>query len=583
MKPEQEAPSDNPTDSESLQVGLRDLEDAVKRGDDAAILDYFRKRRLTDDERTRVQALIDQLGDNAFLVRQRATDALVKFGSRAAGMLRRASRTPDAEVSERAREVLRRVGRKPSKGLMDAVLKRLERSETGNCASVLLDYLPDAESDAEAEEIVSALPSLDCFQEGKILIRVDGAMAPSVARALEAAVTDPAPEKRAAARIILIQNERSMHVRSPALLQDRDPWVRYRVARAWVNRGDAEALPVLIDLLPGLESREAYEVLDILYQAAADEGPAVGLGIGESGRIRCRDAWRQWWSSRNEKMKTGLIREPLLSTAAGPTILVQLVPQFNLNRGVIRELDAQGKLQREIESLGYPVWAVGVQDGHILIVEYRSGRISERGKDGEEVWGVNVDHPLFAQRLPDGSTFIVSRDALWLAERKGSLRVIKSWPERLVATARRCLDGQTLVFTVDGTCIFLDAEGKELRRFETGCKPVLAPGIDVTANKRVIIPDHAGQRILEFSPDGEILWQTPALALQAQTLPGIKPFQQFMPISPACVQRLPDGNTLMVSTTSREVNEIDRLGQVVWRLQGEGSRDGWRPVAATRR
>jgi hypothetical protein len=183
---------------------------------------------------------------------------------------------------------------------------------------------------------------------------------------------------------------------------------------------------------------------------------------------------------------------------------------------------------------------------------------------------VSVPQPVFAQRLPDGSTFIACRDALWTADGKGIKTLIRSWPERIVATARPCLNGDIVLLTVDGTCIFLDSEGKEKRRFETGCKLVHAPGIDVTANNRVLVPDHAGQRVVEFSPQGEVLWQ-------ASVPSGLGT------ASPVCVQRLPDGNTLVTSTAAREVIEISRLGRVVWRLPDVRSGTAARPIAAVRR
>ncbi len=555
VKPKPDDPPPSQPDPAVPSPELLDLTEALRRGDDNALLDFFRRRRLSIDERVHVQSLLDQLGDGSFLIRENAVAALVKFGPRAAGMLRRAARHPDAEIAERARQVLARDTKLPPVLALSVALGRIEGRDNGppDTVAILLDYLPDAATEEFADKVRAAIAELG-LRDG----RPDAA--------LVAALTDQVAEKRAAAGSILA----AVETHRPAvlnLLADADADVRRRIALSLLPLRQKASLPVLIDLLPELDTREAYDVLDLLFHVAGAAGPAVGLGIGEAGRQRCRDLWREWW--RTNGVTLDLAKLPLRLPGAksrGATLVVQI--DLSFNRGAVQERGANGDLKREVESLGSPVWAEALADGHILVVEYRGDRVSERGKDGEEVWGVSVDHPLFAQRLADGSTFIAARDALWIADRAGSPRLIQSWPERIVATARRCPDGQTVVLTVDGTCLFLDAIGKEVRRFETGCKLVLAPGIDVTANKRVLVPDHAGQRILEFSPEGELLWQAKSA-------------------SPVSVQRLADGNTLTASTTAREVVEIDRSENVVWRLRGGRSGPGLglslRPVAATRR
>jgi hypothetical protein len=135
---------------------------------------------------------------------------------------------------------------------------------------------------------------------------------------------------------------------------------------------------------------------------------------------------------------------------------------------------------------------------------------------------------------------------------------ITEWPLRNIATARRMMDGRIVVLTDIGTCVWLDPHGQETRSFETGCQGVLAPGIDVTANGRVLLPDFTGNRVLEFGPSGELLWQATVTR-------------------PVSVQRLPDGNTLVCSASSLELIEVDRQNRVTWR-----HRTSFSPVTAIR-
>ena len=65
--------------------------------------------------------------------------------------------------------------------------------------------------------------------------------------------------------------------------------------------------------------------------------------------------------------------------------------------------------------------------------------------------------------------------------------------------------------------------------------------------------------MIEYGPSGEVLWQATVR-------------------KPTGVQRLPGGRTLVVSSETSEVIEIDRAGKEVWKHRASA-----RPVCARRR
>src|SRR5579871_548277 len=65
--------------------------------DGPALLQFFRTRTLRADDLLEVGALIKQLGDDAFSVREKATERLIRLGPAAGPALRQASRDPDPE------------------------------------------------------------------------------------------------------------------------------------------------------------------------------------------------------------------------------------------------------------------------------------------------------------------------------------------------------------------------------------------------------------------------------------------------------------------------------------------------------
>src|SRR5262245_13476864 len=92
---------------------IRTDEETVKAAglgiDDTALIEFFRSKTLEEGDRDNIAALIRDLGDDDFGVREKASSELVKIGEKAASLLRQAKNSPDAEVARRAEVCLGKI------------------------------------------------------------------------------------------------------------------------------------------------------------------------------------------------------------------------------------------------------------------------------------------------------------------------------------------------------------------------------------------------------------------------------------------------------------------------------------------
>jgi hypothetical protein len=164
--------------------------------DDAALLEFLRKRTLTEAKYTQIKTLIRNLGDASFEVRAKAKEELTALGELAAGMLARVTNDPDAEVASGAQECLKAIGKASDTTLPRAVVRLLARKKPAGVAEVLLGYLPSSVDLNTAQELEAAL-AVVALRDGK----------PD--KALEQALTDKDPIRRAAAAAALGRDDRA--------------------------------------------------------------------------------------------------------------------------------------------------------------------------------------------------------------------------------------------------------------------------------------------------------------------------------------------------------------------------------------
>jgi HEAT repeat protein len=276
-------------DNESEAADLKTLKEAGLDGEDGAgLLNFFRSRTLADEDRDKIQALIRQLGDDDYSVRDRASRELEKIGAPAVSLLRQARRLDDVEVVCRAEKCLERIDKVSGPAVASAAARRLARLKPTGAAETLLAYLPFVEEDSVAEEVESALAAVAL---------VNGQPDQALTQALR---DDALPSKKAAAAVALIRSgseeqRRAMH----RLLEDRSPQVRWRVASALLAIKDVDSVPVLIELLAVLPLSEGRQVETLLNDLGGDLAPKEFLQEDEASRKVCRDAWVAWWKAND--------------------------------------------------------------------------------------------------------------------------------------------------------------------------------------------------------------------------------------------------------------------------------------------
>jgi HEAT repeat protein len=199
--------------------------------DGPGLVEFFRRRGPRAAERARIAALVRQLGDRAYKVRQRAEAELVRIGRPALPFLRAAAQDADLELWQRARLCIAAIkpGREPA--LVRAAARALAARRSSGATTALLSYVPLAPDAATEEEVLMALAQLGSDP------------------ALAAALTDAEASRRAAAALVLGRvGTAAQRERVYKLLADPDGRVRLRAAQGLVAAGDPRALPPLATL-----------------------------------------------------------------------------------------------------------------------------------------------------------------------------------------------------------------------------------------------------------------------------------------------------------------------------------------------
>jgi HEAT repeat protein len=519
-----------------------------------ALLAEFRKRTLTPAGQEKIQALIGQLGHDSFAIRERAVTDLVAYGYLATPFLREALRGTDPERTQRAKNCLQVIAQSEENHLPVSAPRLLVVRKPAGALEVLLAYLPYAEGEPMVREVESALAAL-AFQDGK----------PHAA--LVGALDDQLPLRRAAAAQALVRAQGGNSGKGKAdtttahsarkLLHDGNPMVRARVALALAIARDREAVPVLISALADLSSEEGAEAQEALYLLAGDQSPSVTPGEDAASRRKYRDAWSAWWTAHGAT--ADLARLDAAEHFLGYTLLVQV--QQNTGIGRVLELGRDGKPRWQIDGLQYPVDAYVLGCNRVLITECNGQRVSERDLKGNILWQKQgfPSQPVNAQRLRNGNTFIATVTGVMEVDRHGKELYSHALPGQNLAAAYKSRSGVISCLTQQGTCVQLDATGKQIRSFPTGRAGGWTSAIDVSANGRVLIAEPNQNLVLEFDAQGKTVWQAKAPGATTAT-------------------RLSNGHTLVASVGLQTVSELDGQGKVVWEYK-----DGYGQFRARRR
>jgi hypothetical protein len=510
------------------------------------LLEEFRSRTIPDAEGARLLELVAKLGDPSGEVRAEATAGLIAAGPRAAPLLRRAATGSDARHAALAQGCLKRIEGEAPAPLPAAAARLLALRRPEGTVETLLDYLPCAESDAEATQVTELLAGMGV---------VGGKADALLVRALD----DKAPARRAAAATALCRGGAKEQV--PAvrrLLRDADQEARLAAAQALANLGEKDALPVLIALLAELPLERAWEVENFLGRVAGEKTPAVSVSADPVVRAQCRDAWAAWW--RDQGGTIDLARAVSGRRYLGYLLVAEGYDQVRRS-GSVAELDAAGRQRWRIDNLQYPQCAEVLANGHVLVAEQGSNRLSERELSGKVVWEKIVPSAFFCQRLRNGNTFVAGRQQLLEFDRVGKEVFRHNRMGDNIIAACKLRDGQVAFVTYQGMYARLDSSGKEAKSFRLPFNPnVGASGGLVLPEDRVVISTSTLNKVTEYDATGRTVWEATVLN------PGVP-----------CL--LPNGNILFPSQANSCVTELDRKGKFI----GERKDLPMRPWFASKR
>lgn len=523
------------------------LKQAQLATDSPSLLAYFRLRTVGEADRHRIDGLIRQLGDSAYAVRDRATAELSTCGLAAVSQLRQASADADVEIARRAERCLAQIERVPSANLSAAMARLIGQRKPEGAVGVLLAFLPYADDESVADELRDALAAL----------ALNGT---PIDPLLEKALDDRLPIRRGAAAEALIRTRRpEMIARCRKALTDSNVDVRLRAALALVAHAkDKPTVMPMINLMAELPQGAGWRIEEILIRLAGDSAPEVSLGSEDAARKKCRDAWLDWWDKNGATVD--LAKLDGTPAMLGHTLLVLRDPRGVSGR--VEEINEKLQSLWKIDNLQQPIDAVMTGKDRVLIAEYSNYQVSEREISGKVLWTKRVIMPIAVQRLPDGHTVVASRNQVveWDEQQRDVFTLRRDQSDIVAATKAR--SGEVVLFTQSGTCIRIDPKtNKEIASFATGRQYYGYGSIAVLPNGRILIT--LLNSVVEYDANGGQHWQAT--------------FNR-----PTSVQRLPNGNTLVCSSTlpSPLVAELDRNGKIVWEFKPP---DGMAPWKVRRR
>ncbi|MGL6096559.1 MAG: PQQ-binding-like beta-propeller repeat protein, partial [Fimbriiglobus sp.] len=225
--------------------------------------------------------------------------------------------------------------------------------------------------------------------------------------------------------------------------------------------------------------------------------------------------------------------------------------------GSVVELGPDMKERWKIVGLTTPMDAAILPDGTVAIAEQNSNRVTIRDTQGKVVGSRPIGgpnrvygNPQQVQVLPNGNLLVGCRNVVveFKADKDEEvMRYVRNQYD--IAAARRLADGTTALLLQNGPehCIFVDEKGKDIdRKLKTGM-PYYQAHADEPAKGRLLVTEM--NQVAEYDlKDGKRVWS--------------KSVNQ-----PRSVQRLPNGNTLIVDAGTNRLVEVAPEGDEVWSYQ----------------
>ncbi|MHB1424722.1 MAG: HEAT repeat domain-containing protein [Gemmataceae bacterium] len=494
------------------------------------LLEEFRGRTLSDEERSRALSLIDKLGDASAAVRTKAGEELIGMGPRTASLLRQTIERQDAANSERqrrliasAQQCLTSLEGESAKPLPEAAPRLLVLRRPRGTVEALLAYIPFVESETLAAQITDLLASVGCS---------DGKADPALVRALE----DKVSERRAAAAVALCKGKANELAAVRKLLSDSDAVVRLRAAVALAERGDKSAVPVLIALLADLPLERVWEAEDVLTTLAGDNAPNQQAGNDKACRAASVKAWNAWWSKEEKNVDLAKLSD----AERGNGLLLAI----DMHAGKVLEVSRDGRVRWQLQGPQWPWDAVVSRNGNVFVVHGNTNQVSLWTRQGKELWQKSCNMPFACQQLRNGNFFVVCRQQVIEFDPNGKEVSSRQMPNlNWIVGGCQFPNGHVGLLSQQGQYVRLDTTGKEVKTFSVNCQGGVAMQAEVLPGDRVLASLNIN-RVAEYDDKGKMRWESNI-------------------VNPAVPHRLPNGHTLVAQNGMNHLYELDRNGKPV--------------------
>jgi HEAT repeat protein len=524
-------PAGNDATSRRLR---RDAWAAWWRGmDDAALLDEFTTRTMTDEERDQALALIQKLDDASTEVREKAFAELVGMGQRVTSFLRQAALNPNGRVESLAGKCLQLIEKDSPNPLPAAAGRMLALRAPDGAVAALLAYLPYADNEASTKQLRDILSALALHEAGAV---------PVLVKALDEKIG----VRRGAAAVALCQ--RGAGVNLPAvkkLFKDSDLEVRLTTALGVLTAArDKDAVPVLIDLVARLPADRVWEAEEMLTLLAGDKAPSASVSGDAAAREKARETWAAWWTNNSDSVDLAKLN-PSEARELGYLLIIEN-QKAGKPSGHVLELDGARRVRWTVENVFDAQDAQVVGGNRVLIIDNNGQRVSERETaTGKILWEKPVNAGFRVQRLANGNTFVACRNMLVEFDRAGKEVLNLQRPNEYILDAKKLRDGQIATLTNQGAYLRADAAGKEAKAFQVPFDPNFGIGVaEVLPNDHVLIASPNTGKVHEYDAAGKMVMEA------AVPLAG-----NFF--------RLSNGHTLVTCQNQAHIVELDKTGKVV--------------------
>ncbi|MGH7173001.1 MAG: HEAT repeat domain-containing protein [Gemmataceae bacterium] len=198
------------------------------------------------------------------------------------------------------------------------------------------------------------------------------------------------------ARIVLAEQSPDL----PKQLKDSSPTVRAKAALTLAKVNDAEAIPILIDLLAELPAAERQPIEHVLKELAGEWAPVLQSATDDAiDRSVRRDAWASWWRRNDGPALLAALAKHTL-TPDKSRHLRELVTQLGNDEFSVRE-DASRNL-RAFGRLALPRLRTASKDRDLEVAR-RAKMLIEQIENGPDVRLPLTALRLLAMRKPAGA------------------------------------------------------------------------------------------------------------------------------------------------------------------------------------